>query len=252
MSRRNVRFYGFTLIELLMVIAVIIILVSVSMPLLSKLAQSNKRSQAVNLATAYISNARALAIQQRRPAACVFYEQTAARANPANPNQTAVILAITDPGTSPSSNGNLVFIPLPQRQPDYMPYGIRVAAISDAQSGGNFIFRFNETTTLGSKTRAIVFDGNGNLLLRNGLAIVAPSGSAGSATMLVGDWNFISGVAGPASGAASTPGILIYDYREFIEAKQNVAPATDLTRRDWILANSDVVAVNAYTGNILR
>jgi Tfp pilus assembly protein FimT len=256
-SKRSIA--AFTLIELLMVIAIIIILVSVSMPLLSKLAQSNKRSQAVNIITAYIANARSLAIQQRMPTCVVFYEQTANNANPANPNQTAIMIGIADSSKSPDpANGNLVFKALPNRQPDYMPYGIRVAAISDMNTGIAFsnTIRLGENFAAYTRTRAIVFDGSGQMIVRSGLA-VDPSGAAGSSTKITADWNFYAGVGtigSPAANFGSTPGVLVYDYREYADATAGLLfnAAADNTRRDWILANSDVIAVNAVTGNILR
>jgi prepilin-type N-terminal cleavage/methylation domain-containing protein len=250
---------GFSFIELLMSIAVIVVLVSISMPLLSKLAQSNKRTQAVNLVTAYISNARALAIQMRRPTCVIFYEQTTTNALPANPNQTAIMIGVAAPDLSPdSTTGNLVFEPVSERQPDYMPYGIRVAAIADVSAVNAATFsqsiRQGDNVSASAQTRVIVFDQNGQMLVRNGLAVRTPSGTAGSAARIVADWKLALGPTLPGANFVSTPGLLIYDGREFLDTNKTfpAGAAGDIYRANWVLANSDIIGVNAYTGTILR
>src|SRR5262249_42904723 len=101
-----------------------------------------------------------------------------------------------------------------------------------------------------AKTRAIVFDGTGQMVLRNGLCAES-SGLAGSSTKIVGDWGFGISASTAATSNCSTPGILIFDYREFYDTGL-MTSGTDAQRMNWVLANSDVIAVNAYTGNILR
>ena len=225
---------AFTLIELLVVMSIIVILVSISVPVLSKLSQSNKRTQARNMVAAYIANARSSAMQYRRSVAVVLYEQTPIYSDRSDPNQTAIILALANADQTPASAGNILFSPMPGRLPEMMPAGIKVAGLDDTSS----IVRQNGSA--GVSTRAIIFDGNGQLILRSGLSVNSPTGALGSASMIVGDWNFSGG-----SNSASTAGVILYDGQQFTAA----APANAAS---WLQQNADIVVVNAFTGNLNR
>ena len=252
--------WAFTIIELLIVIAIIIILVSVSLPLVSKMMQNNSQTQAVNMVTAYIANARGEAIVRKRQVGVVFYEQTAAYASPFNKNQTAVMMAYEDDNQlqkypTAYSSGYTVFVALPGRMPEYLPTGVKVATLDD---NSGTLFRLAEETSTSRRTRVIVFDSTGQLVLRNGLAVANVTGAIGSAGMVTGDWAFIlpnvpiSGVtfaAGNASNAVSSPGVIIYDGRGFDQAQ---VAGNDTNVANWLKANADILIVNAYTGNIIR
>jgi prepilin-type N-terminal cleavage/methylation domain-containing protein len=237
---------GFTLLELLVVISIMVILLGVAVPAIRVLTQNNSQKQAVNQITAYVASARAYAISTKRQVAVVFFEETAANALPMNRNQTAMQLAIegADQSVYSALPSNTVFIPYSAKE--YVPAGIRVAALSDSATNLN-------TAETAANTRAIVFDSNGQMVLRNGLArIKTLSGGPGAATQVVGDWNFITPM-GPGSNAVSSPGMVIYDGAAYNAAGMVNGPsATDAARAAWLLKNADVVIVNAYTGNVIR
>jgi prepilin-type N-terminal cleavage/methylation domain-containing protein len=237
---------GFTMIELLVVMSVIVILVSVAVPVLSKLSQSNKLTQARNMASAYIANARSAAIQAKRPVAAIFYEPSINPvtglpnyADTADPNQSVVMLAVASADQSGAGPGNILFVAMPGRSPVALPAGIKVATLDDSS-----VFKQSESFDSTKNTRAIVFDANGQLLLRGGLKANA-SGAAGSSTRIVGDWSFGGGV-----NAVSSPGIVIYDGQKFRDAGMTSPSTSDAARSSWLQTNADILVVNVFTGNL--
>ena len=257
--------WAFTIIELLIVIAIIIILVSVSLPLVSKMMQNNSQTQAVNMVTAYLANARGEAIVRKRQVGVVFYEQTAAYASPYNKNQTAVMLCMEDPNQSqyyksPDVPGTTItiFMAMPGRSPEYLPNGIKLATLDDNASNNNdntdTVFRLQEESSSSRRTRVIMFDANGQLILRNGLGradltmIPFSSDPAGGKYKITGDWAFTT-PKGTPSDAVTSPAVVVYDGRTFDQA---AVAGNDNNVAKWMKANADILIVNAYTGNVLR
>lgn len=240
---------GFTLLELLVVISIMVILLGVAVPAIRVLTQNNSQKQAVNQITAYVASARAYAISSKRQVAVVFFEETAGNALPMNRNQTAMQLAIEGANQSQYSvqpnSSNTVFIPYSVKE--YVPAGIRVAALSDSATNLN-------TAETVANTRAIVFDSNGQMVLRNGLACkYVATDSAGSMTKVTFDWKMSITPAQPATNYVSSPGMVIYDGPAYNAAGMGPGSGvTDATRAAWLLKNADVVIVNAYTGNVIR
>ena len=141
------------------------------------------------------------------------------------------------PGMNP---GMTVFLPYSARE--YLPTGVKVATLTDSVAQS---LATGDTTL---RTRAIVFDPTGQMVLRNGLARGTLSGVAGSITKIVGDWNFADWSAGALANGVSSPGVLVYDGNQY--AAQ--AFTTDSSRISWLKKNSDILIVNAYTGNVIR
>ncbi len=245
-----IRERAFTLMELLVVIAIIGILVGITVPTVKNLTKSNDQSQAVNLIRAFISSARGIAVSQHRMAGVVFFEETGQYSRPVNSGQTAMQLFVEDYNQNYPTivNGATVFVTY-SSQRQYLPSNIKLAALNEG--GGTFT---GENTSTAA-ARAILFDSNGQLLLRSGLATPIPAGAPGTYPQAYGDWNFIfpdfKTVAGVAGNAFSSPGFFIYNKSDYDDQGLNQSSATDLARAAWIRQNSDVVTVNGFTGGVI-
>ncbi len=160
---------GFSLVELIVVIGIIVLILVLAMPAFNKMVQGSNLAQGNNMVSAYIAAARAAAMQQKRTVALIFYEEVA-NGGTAYTGQTAVIMAREIAlDTNYATNGVSYFGVLPGRTPEYLPQGIKVATLSDSATG---TFRTADTTTAGAGLcRAIVFNANGQLILRGGLAL---------------------------------------------------------------------------------
>jgi len=245
MTDRRAQFgRAFSLIELLVVIAIVIILAAAVLPLISGLTKSNNLQQGVNIASVMLANGRNMAMSTRRQVAVVFYEETSANAMPFNANQTAIGLAIESSTQTGAAAGNTIFEVVRGRGVEYMPTGVRVATLDDASTQ----VKLTEQSNAARRVRAVVFDENGQMLLRNGLSVNTPSGGAGTPTQVVGDWGFVDAATGNPSDAAASPAILVFDGRAFADA----APADDAAIATWMEQNATVLIVNAYTGNVIR
>ncbi len=251
--RPNIRRRGFTLVELLAVIGIIILLVGMTIPAIKSLSKSNDQSQAVNLVSSMISSARSTAISQHRPAGVVFFEETSQYSSPVNGGQTAMQIFVEnyDQTNTNSPIGLTEFIYYSARQ--YLPAGVRLAALSDLATTNNNV----ETGDVGAaadatnaRARAILFDANGQLLLRHGLATSPVGGSQKGvySSLGYGDWHFASRTATSLNpDAYSSPGFFLYSTNEYNALPQNAA-----IRAAWLRKNATVIIVNGNTGGILR
>jgi hypothetical protein len=88
-----------------------------------------------------------------------------------------------------------------------------------------------------------MFDGNGQMVLRNGLAEDPTLIAAGDTS--AGAWN-LNG-ASTLSNGVSSPGLVVFNVNDY-----NAAKAGGATLATWLPGNSDVLIVNAYTGNLIR
>jgi prepilin-type N-terminal cleavage/methylation domain-containing protein len=241
---------AFTLIELLVVIAVMIILMAAMLPAIKSMTRNNNQKQAVNQITIMLAQARSVAISQRRQTGVVFFEETAANASPYTPSQTAAQIFIEDPDQTttkyptPRDPDNTFFIQYAAKT--YLPVGVMVATLNDATA--------KQITTGGSASgscRAIMFDSNGQLVLRNGLARANLAGAPGVAPRVYGDWNFNS-KGTSASSAASSPGLVIFGKKDYEAQGFTSTAASQTAAATWVQQHSDVIVVNAYTGQVIR
>lgn len=218
---------GFTLTELLTVIGIIVIILGVTLPSMNYLMKGNAQKQSINVVTAYIASARATAINSRQPVAIVFFEEAIGTDRWDN-NQTAVQLLRGN-----ASAGHMVLSPIPGRdKPEYLPRGIRVATLA---STGSVQEVGNDDAT--KPCRVILFDGSGQMMLINNL--IASETNQGWAQSLN---------SGSAADRSSTPGIVLYDGREY-DSAVNDAGKDGAT---WLANNADLLIINAYTGNVIR
>lgn len=241
---------GFTLIELLAVIGIIILLVGLSIPAIKSLSKSNDNSQAVNLVRSMITNARSIAISQHRPAGVVFFEETPTYSMPVNGGQTAMQIFVENYGQTNSAAGITEYTYYSSTR-QYLPAGIRLAALTDIAAASV------ETgdATSSRPARAILFDANGELVLRGGLGTAMATGpvpATGKYPQAYGDWGFVnrsSGLlwSGAAGNAYSSPGFFLYNKAEF-----DAQPTDPLVRAAWLKKNAGVVIVNGNTGGVLR
>jgi prepilin-type N-terminal cleavage/methylation domain-containing protein len=239
---------AFTLIEVLVVISIVVILLAVSVPTIRALTKGNSQKQAVNLMTTMLANARATAISTRKVSGIVVYEYPATT-SVTNPSQaTSFIQPITQTAYNGSTKVRF-FNRVPGTGPQRLTSGIQVATLDV----GINAFRTQATDTgtfLGGNCRVILFDNNGQLLLANGLAIEATNTDpVAFAWNLRGDPDqSTTQVKQSVTRGASSPGFLVYDAGLFV-AQHSTSGSTDAA---WLRQNSDVIVVNAYTGNVIR
>jgi prepilin-type N-terminal cleavage/methylation domain-containing protein len=236
---------AFTLIEVLVVISIVVILLAVSVPTIRALTKGNSQKQAVNLMTTMLANARATAISTRKTTGIVIYEYPAV-ANKTSNEATSFIQPITQSKYNGVTKVRY-FVRVPGSGAQRLPSGIQVATLdvgqnafrtqsanADGQNGGQF----------GASSRAILFDNNGQMLLTTGIG-TDPSLSADAVAQA---WNLHGEVS--VTRGSSSPGFLVYDAVLFNASHTaNPSAASDAT---WLQQNSDVIVVNAYTGNVIR
>jgi hypothetical protein len=211
-----------------------------------------------------ISNARAIAISQHRPAGVVFFEETAAYSRPVNGGQTAMQIFVEDfdQTTNPPAPGTTLYRYYTTSR-TYLPRGIRVATLSDNSGGegnavagaGNLNIVENSSAT-NVPTRAILFDGDGRLVTRGGLATYDPSGTVGQYPMAFGDWHFLFASNGKYAGgvagvAASSPAFFLYNQSELDAKFPKGSTATATDRAYWLKQHSSIVLINANTGTVI-
>jgi len=219
---------GFTIIELVVVITIMIILVGVTMPAIKSLTRNNNQKQAVNLLTSMIANAHSMALQTHMPAGLVIYEDSATKGQ----NSAQLIVS-----TAASQSD---FVRAPRSGPQPLPVGIRVAVLDDGSSTTFKGFRSGEYSTTGGG-RIILFDGNGQLVLRNNLTA---STDTASAALWFG--------SGANAAGISKPGFVVYNSNDLQAAKDKNLVTDDPSMAKWLQQFADVIIVNAYTGNVIR
>jgi prepilin-type N-terminal cleavage/methylation domain-containing protein len=231
---------AFTLIELLTVIAIIALVTTITVPAIRSLGKSNDLTQATNLVRAMITNARAIAIAQHRPAGVVFFEETGTYAQPVHGGRTAMQLfveAFDQTTVAPPAGATRYAYSNSARQ--YLPDGVRLASLTDVS---DFTHKNVEAGDTGG-ARVILFDAQGELVLRDRLWTDPTPGAKGSYPMAYGDWKFDG-----TPNARSYPGFFLYNKTEF-EAQPTSPPDA---RVNWLKKNSKAVIVNGNTGGILK
>lgn len=235
---------AFTLIELLVVISIIIILLAVSIPTIRALTKGNNQKQAVNLMTTMLANARATAISTRKCSGIVVYEYPPTT-DIKNPTQATSFIQLVTQSKYDGIKSLRYFTRVPGTGAQRLPPAIQVATLDMGVNA--FRTQASDTTSStllrGANCRVILFDGNGQLLVSRGIAT-----DASLATDPVAQaWNMSADTVSLNKGSSS-PAFLVYDAGLFA-AQHNASGSTDAT---WLRQNSDVVVVNAYTGNVIR
>ena len=272
---------AFSLVELLVVIGIIILVLALAGPAFKKISQGTNITQGQNMITAYLASARALALQRRCSTAVVFFEDAANNYG----SQTAIAVVYEASVDTSSSNAISYFAPVPGRPAEYLPGGVKVATLDATSTNSlNTEAIMNGSTQAPAKCRAIVFDSNGRMTVRHGLGTYSSNNStppttappdpnypympnsaspAYSGTALTtaelqyrAQWNFNAFLSSPTD-VYSSPALLVYDGNQFRDAmtalynSQGSAP-TAAQVSAWIQGNADMLAVNAYTGNVVR
>ena len=241
---------GFTLIELLVVIGIIVILMLVAIPALNAIFANASLTMAENQLRAAISQTRSLAIRDRRLTGIIFFEPDASmdqslfkdRATQGDRTAYQIIVYDTSSGgvdyytpqvnfQATSGLGDLTSY----RQPEYLPRGLRVGTLNDSTVKGPLRTEFSDISV---KSRVILFDSSGQLVMRNRMA-----GGSGSRT----EWYLRGDV--DASQGVSSPGFVIYDTNKLRNSVDITSPASVY---EWIFLNSNIYVINAYTGGIVR
>jgi len=246
------RHAAFTIIELLVVMTVIVILVSISIPAVRAVSVGNSRRQAENQIRAMLVQARSIAIAQHRQTGVVFFEETAKYARPVRGGQTAMQIFIEDYDQAQYTPDpkNTVFVAYSPGR-DYLPEGVRVAALNDDVSRG--LMNGDEASASLGRTRAILFNAEGKLETRHGLARpdLSPANSPGKYPWAMGDWMFTTKRGSPSVGVSS-PGVFIYDAIEYAEQNIPADQSGDIRRDAWIKHHSTVILVNGNTGGLIE
>jgi prepilin-type N-terminal cleavage/methylation domain-containing protein len=243
---------AFTLIEVLVVISIVVILLAVSVPTIRALTKGNSQKQAVNLMTTMLANARATAISTRKTSGIVVYEYPLTNSVTSPTQATSFIQPITQTAYNGATKVRF-FNRVPGTGPQRLPSGIQVATLDMGANAFRTQAANTDTSTggvLGANCRVILFDSNGQLLMANGLAIEATNTDP-----VAFAWNLrcdpeqsTTQVKQSVTRGSSSPGFLVYDAGLFV-AQHNATASTDAT---WLQQNSDVIVVNAYTGNVIR
>jgi len=241
--------FAFSLLELLTVIAIIGALSTLASPALRALTRDNSRIQAANQVRAALSQARAIALAQHRQAGVVFFDESPKYAFPVHGTQTALQLFVEDYNQSQYSPDprNTVFIPFSPAR-DYLPAGILAATLNDDVARG--VTTGDEASTSLGRTRAVLFDAQGRMITRHGLARPDLSGTSGNYPYALGDWLFTTKKGDPSIGISS-PGIFLYDAQDYLTQNIPASHAGDAQRNAWIKNNASAILVNANTGALL-
>ena len=159
-----------------------------------------------------------------------------------------------------TGNAHTVFVPYTSNR-QYLPAGVKLATLNDSTTGTGINAAENTFTTAGAApmlARVILFDGDGQLVTRNGLATqsMPMPPVPGTYPTMMGDWHFLNqvGVILGYSGsnttnedAASSPAFFLYN--------QNDLQSQSITNNDtavaqWIHRHSSIVLVNPNTGTV--
>ncbi len=242
---------AFSLIELLVVIAIIGLVTSISLPAVKALAADNSRAQAVNQIRALLAQARGIARAEQRQAGVVFFDETFAYSSPVHNNQTAMQLIVEDYNQAQYNPlpDNTVFLPYSTSR-QYLPAAVKVAALNDDPTRG--VMTGDEPSSTLGVTRVILFNADGQLLTRHGLARPdMGSGSPGTYPKASADWRFLTKRDTHANVGVSSPGIFLFDSADY--AAQNIPPdhSGDAQRTTWIQRHASVILINANTGALL-
>ncbi len=273
---------AFTLVELLTVIAIMVIVAAISIPAFAVMFAGNNMVQAKNQLSAAVAGARTLAIENHTEVALIFFEE------PGHTAETAYAYEQLSPGQGGQGTGTTqYFQPMPQESVQYLPKGVYVATlVGTAQSDGignnNADNGFamppqpgpnisgtsasvtqpntvpaptsgSPSPTTAAPLRAIVFDGDGHLVIVNSMITQEPEqiDQPGTTTAITW-WNGI-GTGTPNNGeyfGPSAPGFVLYQPGNWPNPLQvggvTVSPGT------YLADNSDITMISTYTGNVIQ
>ena len=268
---------AFTLVELLTVIAIMVIVAAISIPAFAVMFAGNNMVQAKNQLSAAVAGARTLAIENHTEVALIFFEE------PGHTAETAYAYEQLSPGQGGQGTGTTqYFQPMPQESVQYLPKGVYVATlVGTADSDGTnnadngfamppqqlpaisgtaaTLYQPNATpwaigsTNQAAPLRAIVFDGDGHLVIVNSMITQEPEqiDQPGTTTAITW-WNGI-GTGTPNNGeyfGPSAPGFVLYQPGNWPNPLQvggvTVSPGT------YLADNSDITMISTYTGNVIQ
>jgi hypothetical protein len=208
------------------------------------MTRDNCQKLAVNLLTSMVANAHSLALQSHAPAGLVIYDDWMNYPNTPKTysSQSSVQLVVA----SSYSSSQINFIRAPRTSPQPLPRGIKVSTLDDSTNG----FRTQDAIVGTDVCRIILFDGEGHMVLRNGLmkdASLPDTGSPLTSDVPAVSWNLQGGSVG-----VSSPGFVVFNANELQAAKDKNTVNSTGTLSTWLMQHADIMVVNAYTGNVIR
>jgi prepilin-type N-terminal cleavage/methylation domain-containing protein len=264
---------GFTLIELLATIAIIVILLAMAVPLFRVMSGSGSVEGAQNMASAMLQRARSRAIGMQAPRGVFFFEDQATR-------RTAMALVkIDDANLQPNTTARVLELDESADELQLLPTGVGVAfMLGQVPQGGT---AGGPTTTVYQPYGLVAFDGVGRVMPVPGYMLrprptdaltkkrYPPKGGSGDGyTELVERFQKNIGDdvlqrLGTSTLAAdqvfSHAALIMFDDAAFAERLASTDPtkfstATDgaNSQSEWLDQNGVAVAVNRYTGTILK
>ena len=279
---------AFTLIELMVVIGIIVLMMTILVLGTRAMTEGNSIAQANNVVAAYLSNARAVAMQRGGYAGVAFFEDPAYKA------QTAMRIVVSDPSMQTGTN----LIPLRadlNYDIQYLPRDMNVGVL-DGAAGGVAAFRIpgegaaNDTNRY-LQSRVVLFDANGREIVRDGLTstmryasltyvsgntyyrgdivaevvgsdincyvCLADSTATDPSTDTTGlIWHKellgLFAYTGGEGYGRSSPALVLYDAIAFRSANGDPGDVgfNAVTANTWLQQNGKLVTVNAYTGSL--
>jgi len=261
------------MVELLTVLAIMVIVAAISIPAFAALFAGNNMVQAQNQLSTAVAGARTLAIQNHTDVALIFFEE------PGHTGETAYAYEQASPGQSGSPASTTFFQPMPDESIQYLPKGVYVATLvgtANSYGGVNnsdngFAMPPQQLPALpptatqyqpnsnaspnAAPLRAIVFDGNGQLVIINSMVPQPPEtiDSPGTTTAITWWGNATPTTAETYAFGPSAPGFVLYEPANWPNPlPTDPSTGAAYTPGAYLAANSDITMISTYTGNVIQ
>lgn len=264
---------GFTLIELLITIGIIILILAMAVPVFRVMSGSGSIEGSQNMISAMLQRARSRAIGMQAPRGVFFYEDQASK-------RTAMLLVrIDEAGLNQNQTARVLELDDAAEEMQLLPANVGVAFLLGQKPGSSPTPTAQLETTY-RPFGLIAFDGQGRVMLIPSYTL-APKPDVGTQkryppggiTQLVDRFkdNIGSAATDPFTGLGTTPpasatdtskqefshtALMLFDKVPFAEKTPSTDPLVFTTgsgsQSEWLDANGVALAVNRYTGTILR
>jgi prepilin-type N-terminal cleavage/methylation domain-containing protein len=263
---------GFTLIELLATIAVIIIILAMAVPVFRVMSGSGSIEGAQNMVSAMLQRARSRAIGMQAPRGVFFFEDQATK------RVAMVLVRIDDTAAAPNAAARVIELDDAADELQLLPQNVG-AAFMLGQVPGAAVGSSAQSITTYKQFGLIAFDGVGRIMLVPSYTLYANPDAAlktryppDGITQLVdrfktnigGDPNVATnpiigttfGIGRSAAAAKqefSHTALMLYDQVVYSQqAVSGIPGQLSVAQTLWLDNNGVALAVNRYTGTILK